>query len=480
MPYKIITTKNTYIQYTLFDFIEKNDVEIINCRTTSGRRRFRELFGRKHRSSGCLLGTAHKCFESTLEYFLYYSRYITYLIDLFNERDRRIFAGFLSIILGNQGVKIAAKLTGLDVKTVRRGKSELLNHEEFEKSRVRLPGGGKPPKEDTCPGFTETLEATIENSVAGDPMGGMKWTRKTLRWIKEKMQVAGFPGSISTFRKYLKKLGISMKKNIKSKTTQQHPDREKQFQHVNSVKADFLAKNAPVISIDTKKKELIGNFKNDGSTWCKEARRTLDHDFPSLADGRLIPFGVFDLKENRGHVYCGTSRETGEFAGDALLTWWQESGQETYPEAQELLILCDCGGANGYRSRLWKWELQTKMADQFGLAVHVCHYPPGTSKYNPIERKLFSFITKNWAGEPLTSYEKALGFISSTKTEKGLEVTAQLIDNEYQKGIKVSDEQMESLNISHHETCPRWNYILHPRINPLKASHVVKKGCPAN
>lgn len=480
MPYRINTGKKIYIQYTLFDFIEKGPVEDVDCRTTSGRRRFRELFGRKCRSSGRLHGKAHKCFEPTLEYFSFFSRNIAYLLDLFNERDRRLFTGFLAILLGNQGVKIVAKLTGLDVKTVRRGKLELLNREEFEKSRVRLPGGGKPLKEDACPGFTETLEATMEDSVAGDPMGGMKWTRKTLRWIKKKMQAAGFPGGISTFRKYLKKLGISMKKNVKSKNMNQHPDRDKQFRFLSDKKNDFLERNLPAISIDSKKKELIGNFKNDGSTWCKKAHQTLDHDFPSLAEGKLIPFGVYDLKENEGHVYCGTSRETSEFAVDALVLWWQEYGQETYPEATELLILCDCGGGNGYRLKLWKWELQTKMADQFGLDVYVCHYPPGTSKYNPIERKLFSFISKNWAGEPLTSYEKAIGFIRSTKTEKGLKVTAQLIDKEYQKGIKVSDEQMESLKISRDKICPNWNYTLYPRINPLEASHIAGKRCPAN
>jgi hypothetical protein len=255
---------------------------------------------------------------------------------------------------------------------------------------------------------------------------------------------------------------ISLKKNVKSKSTQHHPDRDVQFRHLKKKKNNFLTKKIPVISVDTKKKELIGNFKNDGSTWRATACRTLDHDFPSLASGKLVPFGVYDLGKNEGYVYCGTSYETSEFAVDSIVLWWSEFGQEKYPDQSELLILCDCGGANGYRRRMWQWELQTKLADQFGLTVHVSHYPPGASKYNPIERKRFSYISINWAGEPLTSHEKASGFISSTRTDNGLKVKAQLVNKEYRKGLKVSDEQMKSLNIERQDVCPKWNYTIRP------------------
>jgi len=239
--------------------------------------------------------------------------------------------------------------------------------------------------------------------------------------------------------------------------------REEQFEYLNKLKQFFLDLGKPIISADTKKKEHIGNFKNNGKVWCEEPIEVLDHDFPNLGIGKLVPYGIYDLKRNNGHVYCGTTYDTSEFAVDCICKWWKEYGQEQFPNAAELLILVDSGGSNGYRCRGWKWELQTKLADRFGLNVHVCHYPTGASKYNPIERKMFSFISKNWAGEPLTSYEKALGFISSTRTEGGLEVSVTLIEKEYKKGIKVTNEQMESLNIKHAKICPKWNYWFRAR-----------------
>jgi len=234
--------------------------------------------------------------------------------------------------------------------------------------------------------------------------------------MKKELQKTGLTVSLNTIRKTLKKHGISLKKNKKSKSTQDHPLRDTQFRYLNKLKRFFLELGKPEICVDAKKKVLIGNFKNDGVVWCKEAIEVFDHDFPNLAVGKLVPLGIYDLKDNKGQVYCGTSFETSEFAVDCICKWWEEYGQVAYPNQCEILILCDSGGSNGYRRRAWKWYLQTKLADRFGLIVHVCHYPPRASKYNPIERKMFSFISKNWADEPLTSNEKALSFIRSTTT----------------------------------------------------------------
>jgi transposase len=470
MPYRINTGKKIYIQYTLFDFIEKSPVEDVDCRTVAGRRRYRDLFGRTTPARGTRLRASKNCITPSLDQFLAWSRDIEYLFERFNERDRRLFAGFMSIAIGCGDVQEAAGLTGLDPKTVRRGQSEILTREKMQGDRVRAQGGGRPSKEDSEPRYLEEIRVIMDDDVAGDPMGHLKWTRKTLNGIRNELNEKGIDAVESTIRRTFKRENISLKKNVKSKNTRDHPDRDKQFQHLNNVKTDFLARSIPVISVDAKKKELIGNFKNDGSTWRKTAYHVLDHDFPSLSMGKLIPFGVYDLKENEGHVYCGTSRETSEFAVDSIVLWWQEFGQGLYPGQDELLILCDSGGANGYLRRAWKWELQAKLADQFGLTVHVCHYPSGASKYNPVERRLFSYISIHWAGEPLTSYEKAIGFIESTTTGEGLTVTARLINKEYQKGIKISDEQMASLQIERHDICPKWNYIIHPRRFDLKAA----------
>ena len=293
-------------------------------------------------------------------------------------------------------------------------------------------------------------------------MNGKKWVRKTLRKMKVDLSEKGVNVAANTIRETLKKLGITLKPNMKTYSTVNYPQRDEQFQYINRLKRSFLAAGKPVISIDSKKKEQIGNFKNAGKTWRKEAYQTLDHDFPSLGEGKLIPFGIYDLANNSGYVYCGTSSETPKFIAEILSRWWSDVGQYDYLGQTELLILCDSGGANGYRRRGWKYELQTHFANRFGLTVTVCHYPPGTSKWNPIEHRLFSFISLNWAGEPLISYEKALAFIRSTHTAKGLTVAAHLLTKKYETGIKVTDEQMRSLNLLPHPICPKLNYIISP------------------
>lgn len=455
MAFRIIFHKKIYIQYTILDFIETPTWEIIDCRTKEGMQRYEEISAPR--------ASNRRSSAQTIDPFTSQAQDIRFLAKSFNERERRYFAGFLAGAIGHGGTKKAARLTGLDVKTIRRGKKELNNREKILKSRIRREGGGRLTKAQADPRYERELKAFVEDEVAGDPMSGRKWTRKTLRWMKKELHAIGINASLSTIRNTLRKCKISLKKNRKYKSTLNHPERDTQFLYLNKLKHKSLSTGNPVISVDTKKKELVGNFKNDGRTWRKEALKVFDHDFPSLAEGKLVPFGIYDLKNNEGYLYCGTSFETSEFVVDSIICWWEENGRNQYPNASKILILCDSGGANGYRRRMWKWALQTKLADRLGLTVTVCHYPSGASKYNPIEHMLFSFISLNWAGEPLTSYEKALGLIKSTTTEKGLKVEAQLVDKEYEKGLKVSDEQMKSLNIERPNVCPQWNYTIKPR-----------------
>ena len=266
-----------------------------------------------------------------------------------------------------------------------------------------------------------------------------------------------------TVRRLLKQQEYRLTSNVKRLTGPPHPDRDKQFQYIQTQIEKFLKADLPVISADSKKKELIGNFKNPGRSWCKQSESVNAHDFPQDAIGRAVPYGIYNLNHNCGHVYVGKSADTPEFAVEAIASWWQTAGRTAFPTAKRLLILCDAGGSNSYRSRVWKQKLQSLLADQLGLEVTVCHYPCGASKWNPVEHKLFSYISINWAGKPLRSFETMLDYIRATTTETGLQVEAHLIERNYEKGIKVSDQDMQQLNIERHTTCPDWNYTLKPR-----------------
>jgi len=459
MAIRIITSKKISTQQNITDYLGMSTFEVIDLRTPEGVQRYKEEFGCQPNSDG----TNHRVRRKTQKKPLKSLEGVRFLSNIYNERDRRLFAGFLATMFGGGGIRKAAQLMELDLKTVRKGKKELKRREESLKNGIRCKGGGRKSKARSEPRYEQALQDIIKDELAGDPMNEKKWVRKTLRWMKKELEKKGIKVSISTIRKTLKKLNISLRKNVKYKNTRNYPKRDTQFRYLNAIKNAFLAKKDPILSADTKKKEFIGDFINNGSIWRNEACKVLDHDFPSLAEGILIPFGIYDLQNNEGHVYCCTSRDTSKFAVECICRWWVEVGQKRYPNAKELLILCDSGGSNGYRRRLWKWELQLKLADRLGMAVRICHYPPGASKYNPVEHRLFSFISINWAGEPLRSYEKALGFINSTKTETGLEVNGYLVDKEYQKGIKVSDDQMKSLNIEYHGDCPQLNYTIKPR-----------------
>lgn len=461
MAIKIITQKKTSTQQNISDYIWKYTFEEIDLRTSEGKQRYQEIFGCSPNSEGTNYRIRHNSQKKSSELPL---DDIEFLFSIYNERDRRLFAGFLARSIGCGGIQKAVRLTGLDAKTVRKGVKELNERDANQDSRIRCKGGGRRAKSESEAEYELELLRLIEDDLAGDPMKERKWVRKTLRWMGKKLGEKGINVSLGTIWNTLKEHGISLKKNKKSKSTQDHPKRDEQFQMLSKLKRLFLDSGKPVISVDCKKKELIGNFKNDGRTWRKKAIEVFDHDFPNLGMGKLVPYGIYDLQNNQGHVYCGISSETSEFAVDCICRWWEEYGQFAYPGQCKLLILCDSGGSNGYRRRAWKRDLQTKLADCFGLEVYVCHYPPGASKYNPIERKLFCFISKNWAGEPLTSFEKALSFIRSTTTETELKVSAALVEKEYKKGLEVSEEQMKSLSIKHTKTCSQWNYCFTPRL----------------
>jgi len=303
----------------------------------------------------------------------------------------------------------------------------------------------------------------IAPETAGDPTSDQKWVRSSLRQLSRQLGDAGHPASPPTVGRLLRDLGYSLKANVKDKAGKEHPDRDQQFEYIENQRQTFQAAGWPIISVDTKKKELIGNFKNAGQAWCQGAEYVNVHDFPRDALGRAVPYGVYDVIHNQGCVYVGVSADTPRFAVDAIATWWQNEGQSVFGQAPELLILADAGGSNGYRPRVWKQQLQEQLSDQFGLAVTVCHYPTGCSKWNPIEHRLFSHISINWAGKPLRTFDVMLAYIRGTRTTTGLTVKGSLLEGVYETGQSVSDAEMKKLNLERHTVCPNWNYTLRPR-----------------
>ena len=306
----------------------------------------------------------------------------------------------------------------------------------------------------------------VEPETAGNPMNEQKWIRSSLRNLSQKLAGVGHAASPHTVGRLLKAAGYSLKANVKRLAGSQHPDRNLQFESIEAQKQLFLHLGWPVISIDGKKKELIGDYKNAGRCWCLEAQAVNDHDFDFDAIGKAIPYGLYDLNHNRGYVYVGNSLATAQFAVEMIGRWWQEVGHLTFPDAPCLLILCDGGGSNGWRSRQWKLHLQEQLADRLGLTILVCHYPTGTSKWNPIEHRLFGPISLNWMGKPLRSFETMLAYIRGTTTQTGLQVEAYLIDKLYQRGTPVTDAIMQTLHLLRHPICPNWNYTIQPRLAP--------------
>ncbi len=307
----------------------------------------------------------------------------------------------------------------------------------------------------------------MEHETAGDPVSGCKWTRKTTAKIAQQLKRTGIRVSAKTVGRLLKQMNFSLRLNLKClESGQSKPpaprQRDLQFRYIRSQIRCYKANTMPVISVDTKSRELMGPFHQAGRKWSQEPVQVLDHDFPSDSKGTAIPYGIYDITRNEGYVCVGTSRDTSEFAVDSIRTWWQKVGSRYYPDADRLLVLADCGGSNGYRIRLWKQQLQVALCNRFGLQVKVCHYPPGSSKWNPIEHRMFSFISSNWAGQPLLDYETVLKFIRTTKTSTGLKIRAFLNKKQYFKGIRISDRQMKEIMLKRYTSRPNWNYSICP------------------
>jgi hypothetical protein len=308
------------------------------------------------------------------------------------------------------------------------------------------------------------LQALVEPVTAGDPRSEQKWVRASLRQLSRRLGEAGHSASPPTVRRLLDAQGYRLHANTKQlEAGAAHPERDQQFQYITEQRQAFGAAGLPQLSVDTKKKELIGRFKNAGRVWSQEAEAVNAHDFRQDASGRAVPYGIYDLSHNRGTVYVGQSADTPRFAVDLVARWWLDEGQAAFPAASELLILADGGGSNSARSRVWKQQLQEQLCERYGLAVTVCHYPTGCSKWNPIEHRLFGPISRNWAGRPLTTWDTMLGYLGGTTTDTGLTVRAALHAGVYQTGERVSDAEMTALNLARHAVCPTWNYTLRPR-----------------
>jgi hypothetical protein len=313
----------------------------------------------------------------------------------------------------------------------------------------------------------EQIAHLLEHETAGDPIRDLKWRRRATRNIAQQLRRWGIAVSASTVRRLLKQMGYSLRVNHKklesgNKNPPPRPVRNRQFVYIERERKQFLAQGNPIISVDAKKREQVGNFKNAGASWESKPQLVMDHDFLSDAQGVALPYGIYDPTQNQGLVVVGTTRETPAFAVDAITLWWKNYGEKRYDRARELLILADCGGGNSARARGWKFHLQQKLVNPYGLAVTVSHFPPGASKWNPIEHRLFCQISKNWAGQPLRNYPTALNYIRTTTTSTGLKVRARLLPRKYEKGEKISARQMQQVALTRHKVLPMWNYTLRP------------------
>ena len=380
-----------------------------------------------------------------------------------NERQRRRFAASEARTFGYGGIAAAARACGLAENTVRKGLLELDEPESLRPDRVRREGAGRPAGEDSDPGLLDALRVLVGDDVRGDPERVLLWTSKSVRNLAEELGAQGHQAGKDLVARLLKgKLGFSLQAARKTLEGKQHPDRDAQFRHINEKVAAAITAGQPAISIDTKKKELVGEFKNSGREWHPrgQAPRVNTHDFPSMASGKAVPYGVYDIADDSAMVSVGIDRDTAQFSVAAIRAWWEQLGRERYPEATSLQITADCGGSNGNRTRLWKTELQ-RLADHTGLQITVCHFPPGTSKWNKIEHRLFSFISRNWRGQPLISYQVIINLIAATTTSTGLEVYARLDENEYPK-IEVTDAELAAVNLTRDAFHGEWNYSISP------------------
>jgi hypothetical protein len=383
---------------------------------------------------------------------------------LLDERTRRLLAANEARALGRCGVSVVSRACGLSRKAISKGIKEIEAGTAPPPGRVRQPGGGRRKITEHDPRLTGAMERMIDPETWGDPESPLRWTCKSTRTLAAQLSRQRHPISHTKVAQLLHDLGYSLQSNRKTEEGEDHPDRDAQFRYINTKVKRALAKGAPVISVDTKKKELVGNYANGGEQWLPEKTpvKVKGHDFPGPDVPRAYPYGIYDLGQNTGFVNLGTDHDTGAFAVASIRGWWRHEGRRLYPEAKDLLITADAGGSNGSRLRLWKLELQ-KLADQTGLSISVCHFPPGTSKWNKIEHRLFSFISSNWRGEPLRDYETIVHLISKTTTAMGLKVTCRLDRRKYPIGRKVTDEEMKRVNLERHKFHGDWNYTIRPK-----------------
>ena len=386
------------------------------------------------------------------------------LAPALNERGRRIWAATEARAAGYGGIALASRTTGLAASTIIRGMREIEAKQLLPPDRVRRPGGGRKKTLDKDPKLLRDIEGLVEPTASGDPQSSLRWTSKSVRKLTAELQTLGHTVSRQLVQELLVNAGYSLQANRKTREGSAHPDRDAQFRHISQQVRHFQRLCQPVISVDTKKKELVGDFKNAGREWRPKdnPEPVRVHDFIIPQKGKAIPYGVYDLTRNAGWVSVGVDHDTATFAVRSIRRWWVTMGRPAYPQARSLLITADGGGSNGSRVRLWKWELQ-QLANQTGLALAVCHFPPGTSKWNKIEHRLFSHITANWRGHPLVSLAVIVSLIAATRTHTGLRVRCELDKGSYPKGQTVTDEQLAQIAIVPQRFHGDWNYTIHPQ-----------------
>jgi hypothetical protein len=379
-----------------------------------------------------------------------------------NEAQARWCVARETLARGRGGLKAMHQLTGMSRPTILRGIREVRGGRlRSARERIREPGGGRRRIEEHDPAVMQALERIMPETTAGDPMSLLRWTCKSTAMIAEELGRQHHIISADTVGRRLRELGYSRQSNVKTKEGRSAPERDEQFRYINRQVQGFVRRGQPVLSVDTKKKELVGAFKNAGRTWRPKGKpqEVNIYDYPSLAAGAAIPYGAYDVARNEGFINVGISHDTAEFAVESIRRWWRLYGRRHYPEASELLICADGGGSNGNRNRAWKYFLQ-RLADDHGLSITVCHYPPGTSKWHKIEHRMFSFISLHWQGEPLVSYETIINLISTTTTKTGLRVGAKLDPRIYESGLTISDDEMKGVKLRPHRFHPEWNYSI--------------------
>ena len=380
---------------------------------------------------------------------------------LLNEKQKRVLAALEARGWGYGGVQCLSEITGLSRTTIHRGLQELEQPENISPKRVRKKGGGRKKIADKTPGIVTALEHLMEWCVLGDPESPLRWTCKSVRLLRDELVGLGYKVSHNCVAGMLRDLDYSLQANKKTRDGDSHPDRNGQFEFINRRANHFISRELPVISVDTKKKELIGEYRNNGREWGKKGRpvEVNVHDFPDPNVPKAVPYGVYDVGRNEGWVSVGISGDTAQFAVESIRRWWGVMGKKKYPGAKEILVCADSGGSNSYRSLLWKWELYG-FAREAGLSITVCHYPPGTSKWNKIEHKMFSFISMNWRGRPLTSYQAVVNLIASTSTKTGLTIHSEIDKRKYERGIKITKKQFKLIPLKRDDFHGEWNYTI--------------------